>query len=193
MKSKLVGISAALSLAGATLLAPAAVARGYNDRAYEFDSGPYIGGSVGELVYDEDGLETLYPSAFVFRLGVPLGRYIGLEGRLGTGLSDTHTWVDGERVEVGIDSLWGGYLKGSLPLSPQFSIYGVAGVAHTRLSVKSFGESGTTSDSSFSFGFGGDFALNRDISLNVDWTRTMRSEFDTYTGDLLTVGVNWHL
>ncbi|MFT3905049.1 MAG: porin family protein [Steroidobacteraceae bacterium] len=197
MNSKIISLSLGAVVLG-TVVTSSAMAQGYYGPDYDRggnDFRPYIGASVGELIYSEPGLETLYPSAFNFRLGVPLSRYLAIEGRVGTGFSDTRTYVDGDPVDVGIDSMYAGYLKGSLPLAPQFSLYGLAGAAHTNLEVKSDGQSSHFQESSFSFGVGGDYWLNRDMALNVEWVRTMRDGFDDdgYTGDLLTVGLNWQL
>lgn len=202
LNSKWIRRSLGVALVGGVLAAPAAMAQGYGRGGYYRDgygdssSGLYIGGSIGELIYNEPGLDTLYPSMFMFRIGVPLNPYLAVEGRLGAGLSNTRTYVDGDPVNVGVDSMVAGYLKGSLPLSPIFSLYGLAGAAHTRLSVDAYGQNGSTTDNSFSFGIGGDFNLNRDIGLNVEWVRTMREDgfdADGYTGDVLSVGLNWRL
>lgn len=191
-------IIAVASLTAIALAATAADARGrYNDSGYGDDSGPYIGGSVGQFVYQEDGVDTLYPTAFAFRLGVPIAPFLAVEGRIGTGINDSdYTNVDGTDVKVGVDRLAAGYLKGSLPIAPRFSLYGLAGIANTRLRFTSPGlPDGISNDTSFSFGAGGDVKLRGGTTLNFEWARlrTLDTDVDgNATGDMVSVGLAWH-
>ena len=193
-------IFAAASLTALALVGGAANARGrYSDSGYGYgdDSGPYIGGSVGQFVYQEDGVDTLYPTAFAFRLGVPIAPFLAVEGRIGTGITDSdYTNVDGTDVKVGVDRLAAGYLKGSLPIAPRFSVYGLAGIASTRLRFTSPGlPDGISNDTSFSFGAGGDVQLRGGTTLNFEWARLRSVDTDVdgnATGDMVSVGLVWH-
>lgn len=148
---------------------------------------PYVGASIGLLRYDEDGLPTVSPSAIVFRAGLPLSSFFAIEGRLGTGLSSDET--NGNSVSVG--TLAAAYAKASLALDPEFSVYGVAGIASVNLH-RNFGDGGTT-DTGLSAGIGGDFRLQRALSLNFEWTHLPGGTDAgySYASNLFSVGVNY--
>lgn len=148
---------------------------------------PYVGASVGLLRYNENGLPGLSPSVIVFRAGLPLSSFFAIEGRLGTGLSSDET--SGYSVSTG--TLAAAYAKGSLALGPEFSIYGVAGLAAVSLH-RNFGDGGTT-DTGLSGGIGGEFRLERALSLNVEWTHLPGGTDAgySYSSNMLSAGVNY--
>jgi opacity protein-like surface antigen len=144
---------------------------------------PYVGASVGLLRYDETGLPTLSPSAVVFRAGLPLSSFFGIEGRFGTGLSSDQT--NGNSVNLG--TFWGAYAKGSLALLPAFSVYGVAGVASVALH-RNF-DAGDTTNTGISVGVGGDVRVTPALAVNFEWTYLPSpSQADS---NLISVGVNY--
>ena len=165
--------------------------RGYHGRSrssYDDRYGAYIGVSVGELRYNEDGLNTITPTVAMFRIGAPLGSNFGVEGRVGRSLGTIFT--DGYGLQV--QSIYAGYLKGSVPLSPVFSLYALGGVAAVNLQ-RDFGQY-YSHDTGFSFGFGADFNLPGNATLDVEWVRLPGGNnlgYD-YTNDMASVGVAWH-
>ena len=59
---------------------------GYRDHrraAREPDYGAYVGLSIGELRYHEDGLGSITPAAALLRIGAPLGSNLAIEARAG--------------------------------------------------------------------------------------------------------------
>lgn len=164
---------------------------GYGQRdAYgrNFESGPFVGLSIGALRYNEDGLNTITPITAMLTIGAPISPYLAVEGRVGGGLGSAST--DGYGLEV--RSLFAGYLKGSLPLAPGFSVYGLGGVAGVDLK-RDFGI-GDTHDTSFSFGLGADFAIYGGTTLNIEWTRLATGNnlgYD-YSVDMASIGATWH-
>jgi opacity protein-like surface antigen len=159
--------------------------RGDYGRGY--GSGAYVGVSVGELRYSEEGLDAITPTTAMLTIGAPLNANLSLEGRIGSGLGRADT--NGFGVEVG--ALYAGYLKGSLPLSPGFSLYGLGGLAGVDLK-RDFGV-GETHDTGFSYGLGMDFDLYGGTRLNLEWTR-LASGDDLgfgYNADQASIGVAW--
>ena len=165
--------------------------RGYHDHrraAREPDYGAYVGLSIGQLRYHEDGLNSITPAAALLRVGVPLGSNLAIEARAGTGFGNSSTDGYGVRLQ----SLYGGYLKGSLPLAPKFSFYALGGVAAVNLQ-RDFGLE-SARDTGLSFGLGADFDLSGGAMLNVEWTRLPGGNnlgYD-YSNDLASIGVAWH-
>ncbi len=148
---------------------------------------PYVGASIGLLQYDESGLPGLSPSVLMVRAGLPLTPFLGIEGRLGTGLSSDQT--NGASVNVG--TFGGAYAKGTVALGPEFSVYGVAGLASVNIN-RNFRDGGTT-DTGLSAGIGGDVHLVHALALNFEWTYlpSGRDAGRSYDSNLFSVGVNY--
>lgn len=183
---KPVQLLAATMCLAATSAATSARAQGYFfDRSG--DLAPYVGLNVGILRYNESEIGTFTPSVVFARAGLPVTRYLGLEVRLGTGLAN----YQNSGYEVGAGTLAGAYVKGSVPLASNLSVYGVAGVGRIRL-VRNFANNGTT-NTRFSFGIGGDLDLTRQMLVNFEWTRyPTGTEFGmSYSSDLFSAGVAW--
>jgi opacity protein-like surface antigen len=160
--------------------------RGY-DRGFSF--GPYIGVSVGQLRYNEEGLDTITPTTAMFVIGAPLSPNLAVEGRIGRGLitADTNTYG------IEVNSLFAGYLKGSLPLASGVSLYGLGGVASVDYQ-RDFGLV-NAHDSGFTYGLGVDFDLASRTRLNLEWTRLATGDnlgYD-YHIDQAAIGVVWRL
>lgn len=153
----------------------------------DYGAGAYVGLSLGQLRYSEEGLDTITPATGVLTIGAPLSPNLAIEGRIGGGFSRADT--NGYGVEL--KSLYAGYLKGSLPLSPGFSLYGLGGVAGVDLR-RDFGL-GDTRDTGLSYGLGFDFDLYGGTRLNFEWTRLASGNdlgFD-YHVDQASMGVAW--
>jgi opacity protein-like surface antigen len=161
-----------------------------NDRDREsYAYSPYVGVSAGWLNYDEEGLDTLSPTILVVRFGQQFTPYVGVEARLGTSIRGDET-DDGFRINA--QAIYAGYVKGSIPFSPSFSGYGLAGVAGVQLH-RNYPES-DTNDAGFSVGLGVEYQLGGGASLNAEWVRLTTGTNDDiydYTADQLTFGVNW--
>jgi opacity protein-like surface antigen len=158
------------------------------DYGRDFGSGAYVGLSVGQLRYSEEGLDAITPATAMLVIGAPLSPNLAIEGRLGGGLGRADTNSYGLEVR----SLYAGYLKGSLPLSPGFSLYGLGGVAGVDLR-RDFGLI-DAHDTGFSYGLGMDFDLQAGATLNIEWTRLATGNnlgYD-YHVDQAAIGVAWH-
>lgn len=114
------------------------------------------------------------------RLGARVAERISLEGHLATGGSDR---VDDRTVEL--DSLYGFFVRGDIPISRYANLYGLVGYS----TLKTGFEDGSDTDSSISFGVGGDFAVANNTSLSVDWIRYI-GETD-YNYSALSLGARW--
>ena len=162
-----------------------------SDRGYgrDFSFGPYMGVSVGQLRYNEEGLDTITPTTAMFVIGAPLSPNLAVEGRIGRGLvtADTNTYG------IEVNSLFAAYLKGSLPLASGVSLYGLGGVASIDYR-RDFGLV-DAHDSGFSYGLGVDFELAGRSRLNLEWTRLATGDNlgYGYHVDQAAIGVVWRL
>lgn len=84
----------------------------------------------------------------------------------------------------------------TLPLSPQFAVFGRAGVAMTNteltVNVPGFGSSTVDDDEAeFKFGLGGQFSFSKAVALRAEWERYVDVGGDnTGEGDVDVVGVS---
>lgn len=183
-----------LTLGALPLLALAAPARaegarrGY-DRYAGSDPSAYIGFSFGQLNYKEDGLANISPNVGMFRVGATFNQNIAVEGRVGGGLFKAETNGYGVRIP----NFYAAYVKGSVPLSPVFSLYGLAGVASAQIE-RDYPPVYDARDSGASFGAGADFNLRNGTVINAEWVRLLNGDNGpyNYSADMLTVGFAWH-
>ena len=141
---------------------------------YEFEPGPYVGVNIGQLRYEEDQLDTINPAVVTATFGVQVHPNIAIEGRVGAGLGRNEF----NSYSVDVRSMYAGYIKGIVPLSPVFSIYGLGGIAGLDLK-RDFGEP-RTRDNGFSYGIGMDFNLPHGARINVEYTRLLSGVNDGY-------------
>jgi hypothetical protein len=186
VRKQLIVIAASV---GALASASAFAQSGYGyGQPYDY-SHVYLGAGFGELIYSEDGLNTINPTIGYFKVGEQFNPYLAVEARVGTGFGRAQS--DGNSINV--NALYSGYIKGIVPLAPQFSIYGLAGLSGADLH-RNYPDYDTT-DGTFSLGGGVEFKLGGGASLDAEFTRAAAGTNAgyNYTADALTVGVNWRL
>ena len=137
---------------------------GYGPYDGPFHGNAYAGVSFSQLRYSEEGLDTITPATAMVFLGAPLTPNLSVEGRLGGGLGSAQS--NGYGIEV--RALFAGYLKGSIPLAPGFSLYGLGGVANVDLR-RDFGLA-YANDTGLSYGLGMEFDLATNGRLSLEWT-----------------------
>ena len=116
-----------------------------------------------------------YDYPFYSNVYAVLSPNLAIEGRLGGGLSSAQA----NNYGIEVHSLFAGYLKGSVPLAPGFSLYGLGGVANVDLQ-RDFGRA-YANDTGLSYGLGMDFDLASNARLSLEWTHLA-------TGDNLGYG-----
>lgn len=181
---------AALPLLALTAPATASAGSRYDNRSYESaEPSAYIGFSFGQFNYKESGLGNITPNVGLFRFGATFNENIAIEGRVGGGLFT----ADNNGYGLRVPNMYAGYLKGSVPVNPVFSLYGLAGFASAQLE-RDYGPVYTTRDSSASFGVGAEFNLRHGTVLNAEWVRLLNGNNGQYgyTADLGTIGFAWH-
>lgn len=186
VRKQLIVIAAA---AGALASASAFAQNGYGySQPYGYNH-VYLGAGFGELIYSEDGLSTINPTIGYFKVGEQFNPYMAIEARVGTGVSSSQS--NGNSVNV--NAIYSGYIKGIVPLAPQFSVYGLAGLSGANLH-RNYPDYNST-DGTFSLGAGAEFKLGGGASLDAEFTRAAAGTNAgyNYTADTLTIGVNWRL
>lgn len=144
----------------------------------------YVGGNLALLDYSEDiTSDDASLTALVGRFGVFINRNLAGEVRFGVGLG--HDTISG--VDVELDYMVGGYLRGVFPINKSIAPYIIGGITHGELTASNAGADKKLSDRDISFGAGVDLALLQGIGLNFEYMSYIS------TGgvdiDALTVGI----
>lgn len=128
----------------------------------EQDSGFYLGASYTQLntdILDDD------PGVLNGIIGWSANENFGVEARIGGGVKDGSLLG----FDVSVDSYYGVFLRGTLPVTDLFSIYAVAGYGSGELSV--FGVSDSASSAAYGAGFELSFGDRRANSLGLEWAQ----------------------
>ena len=162
-------------------------------------TGGYIGGSLGQTTINDFCSEV--NSVIVFFSGTPTGcdeedtgfkifggyrmnRNLAIEGSFFNYGEATARAVfpggpgtlSGEATAFGIAAL------GILPVSPQFSLFGKAGLLLTDVKVKASGPGGVATESDdetgLHYGVGGMFNFAGNLGLRLEWERNDEAEID---------------
>ena len=143
----------------------------------------YVGADIGMLFFKQDivdggGEEASFSMPVLQgRAGYILSKHFAFEGRVMTALSDDEDTVGSGatagRLALDWDYTLALYLKGRLPLGEKASIYVLAGIAHSKisLSVKSgpYVGGGSDSGTDFSFGLGADYDISDSWEIGAEW------------------------
>ena len=149
----------------------------------------YVGAQYAMITYSESGVPNYNPAALVIRGGYNFSKYLGVEGRIGFGISDDTQNVSGFDVKLEVDNIYGAYAVGRLPLAKSFDLYGVAGFTSGSLTASAAGISVSETENDLSLGIGAEFFL-QNVSFSLEYMSYMRkSNFDVSAFGL---GVNYN-
>jgi len=190
VKKALVCMSLAVALAAGSTSALAQPRYGYGyGGAAGADFGPYLGVSVGQLLYSEEGLAQMRPTIALFHLGQQFNPYLGVETRVGTNVSGGSAYG----YHVNAQVIYAGYIRGTIPINPLFSAYGILGLGGTQWH-RNYPER-NSNNVAVSFGVGAQFNVGGNAALTLEWARLNNGDNLGYgfTADQLSFGVNWRL
>ncbi len=111
----------------------------------------------------------------VGKVGYNFNKYLGVEGRLGFGITDADH-DDGGTSEI--KENYGIYLKPQLPLGDKVSLFGLAGYAKAKVDSESTSANGLTGEldeGSVSFGLGLEYMINDRWSVVAEGIRLLHS------------------
>lgn len=153
------------------------------------DTKNYFGAQYAMGEYDEAGFPVANPTAVVLRGGTFINKNFSVEGRFGFGLGDGSVTYSGVPVDLAVDSLFGAYALGHLPINKVMSIYGAIGYTSGELTATVPGTTiaVTESDSGMSFGLGADFNVSEKMAINVEYMNYLNET--GYTFSALAVGL----
>ena len=149
----------------------------------------YVGASVSRFDVSVDGLSNAKPSAFSIKLGEQMNPNFAAELRFGKGLSTDS--ISGADLKV--NTYYGIYAKGILPLTNEFSVYGLLGYSRGKVTVTRPGSSASGTDGDLSYGLGADYLLTKNTSVGLEWARLFKGSVggSNYKVNGLSLGVGY--
>jgi len=147
------------------------------------NTGIYAGVGYHMGNYDESGIPTLNPTGLKLVAGKYFMPNVAVEGQIlvGTG-SDNYFGVD-----LKLKHMLSVFLRGDLALSPTIRGYGLLGVSSGKLEASGFGLTGSTTDSSLSYGIGAEFDLGNSLSITGEYVSYISITDYDYSG--INIGV----
>lgn len=138
-------------------------------------------------MYDEQGLAEMNPTIALFHIGQQFNPYLGIEGRIGTNVSGGSAY--GYHVDAQV--IYAGYIRGTVPINPWVSAYGLLGLGGVQWHRNY--DQDSSNDVAVSFGVGAQFNVGGNAALTLEWARLTSGNNAGYGYDAnqLTFGVNW--
>jgi len=158
-----------------------------------FAQAPYIGIGLGAIEMDT-GLNKKSGLGGFLKLGydfTDFNRFLGAELRVGT---------SSRAAQAKVDYFISGFLKLNLELTRDFRAYSLLGMTNLKTSFQTATVSKSKTGSAFSFGFGGEYRLNRDFSIAGEWVRyatkanatSLTTNFDGLDVNGFTFNASYH-
>jgi outer membrane immunogenic protein len=147
----------------------------------------YLGAGLHFGNYDEAGYSSVSPGGATVRGGFYLSNFIAIEGRYGFGLfSDKLTFYDPGYgyydVKIKLKDMASAFVKFDLPLSRYANLYGLLGFSQGKIEGSSGSITESLTDNSYSYGFGGEFAISNDLYFGGEYVMYLDERSNDYYG-----------
>lgn len=130
--------------------------------------------------YQESAMsDSVAPKAIEVKYGIQMDQNLGVEFRLGTGISNGKTSnllvnrpsgpIIVPNFEASLDLLLGAYGRAALPVTDNFQVYALAGVASIETTHIVPGINITNTDTNFSYGAGFAFKPNETTTISTEY------------------------
>lgn len=145
----------------------------------------YIGADAMAWNLDFDGVDSDFNSLGLRLVaGMKLDDYLAVELHGATGGSDSNYGLD-----IELDYLVGGFLKGIVPLGESARLFGLLGYSEVKITASGYGLSESGRDDDISFGAGAEFDVSDNLAISADITRYLsKSDYDL---DAYSVGLRY--
>ncbi len=151
----------------------------------------YIGVGYMEAEFKKSGVRgKAKPDALFVRGGYAINEFVSVEARYGTGISDDGVRVNGNRVKVDLEHMFGAYVRAGLPTAVDLEPYVMLGVTRAEFDGRSGPNRVSDTRTDVSYGFGLDYRFTRQISAGLEYMRYIDRGCCKFTG--LSLGVNYH-
>ena len=149
-------------------------------------SAPQVSGSIGYTQLEADGVEL---GAITGRLNAKVSRFIGVEGEASFGVKDEDVSFGGIDGTLEHEYDAAAYVVGTLPISPNFEVFGRVGYGTTSIKTDVAGFSASEDGESVNYGAGANYFFDGRNGVRADWTR--RDFQDDNGGELDTYGLSY--
>lgn len=128
----------------------------------------YVEGAYSPITY-KDGSTSVKPSALSGVVGYEINPNLAAEGMLDLGVKDGSITSQGDTRKVGLKNAFGIFLKPKVMLSNEFEVFGRLGFAQTKLKFSEVGGSANDSGSSFAYGLGVNYYLDKKTYVSASY------------------------
>jgi len=144
-----------------------------------------VQGSIGYTQLDADEGDL---GAITGRVGAKFSQYFGVEGEASIGVKDEDISIAGVDGKLEHDYDAAAYLVGSVPLSPNFEVFGRVGYGTTSIKADVAGVTIEEDGDSVNYGAGANYFFDGRNGLRADWTRR---DFRDDAGEVDTYGLSF--
>lgn len=151
--------------------------------------GGYYGGNISFLDYSEPEVDiSASVTAITGRLGTHFNENVSGELRVGFGVDDDTVSFDGLEADLELESLYGVYIRGGIPVTENIYPYAILGYSRGELkaTVAGFG-SNSESETDTSFGLGVDVDVIQGVTINLEYMNYF--DKDGVEVDSLSIGL----
>lgn len=144
-------------------------------------------GLYGNLGYTHWDLEDVTPGTLTGRLGYNLSENLALEGELSLGVLEDDVTESGVKVDVNIESAYGAFVVGKLPVAEGTTLFGRLGYGSVTAEGSALGVTVENSIDGFAFGLGGEYAFTNGFGVRGEYTRLDGDDGDADTFSISAV------
>ncbi|WNO09101.1 porin family protein [Teredinibacter sp. KSP-S5-2] len=148
-----------------------------NSYSGSYDVHSYANGSIFAAKYEETGFKDDITFNSVYgRFGATIDLYVSMEWRIGTSLQDESFETDEASVDISLDTFYGGYLLGRIPVTNHISPYAVIGYTESKFDFNNGDFSMALEKSDTSFGLGVDIFVTKRWGINAEYMRYIKED-----------------
>ena len=175
----------ALAVASVLLFSGAAQAQSFGAGYAQGYPQGYVGADAMAWNLNVEGVDSDFDSVGLRLVaGIKLDEYLAVEFHGATGGSD-----DVYGLDLELDYLIGGFLKGIVPLGNNARLFGLLGYSEVKLTASGFGLNESGRDDDISFGAGAEVDVTDTLAISADITRYMSSS--DYDLDAYSIGLRY--
>lgn len=153
----------------------------------------YLGLDAQHWNVDFDNFDDFSSMSVRLRGGMTFSEYVGVEVHLGLGGDDSNTYAGGT-FKTELDYMLSSFVKGTLPVTHDFRLYGLAGLTYLNMteSVSNawYAASANVDDTNFAAGVGLEFDITPHIAIGGDFIRHSFGG-SGYDFDTMSAGVTY--
>lgn len=149
-----------------------------------------LGLSYGELKSASSAYD-LSPDAFTVSISSEISEVLDWSARIGASSSEDSATINGFRTTGDVEYFYGAYIIGKIPTQVSIKPYGIVGITEAKAEA-SYTEIGLFFEdkgSDFSFGFGIDYQINAELSVNLEYMSYIKKT--DYELETTSLGFKW--